>query len=41
MTAPNLTAAESDVVWAAYTAAEGLQERTEPADRTAGGPVAG
>lgn len=36
MTAPNLTVAESDVVWAAYSAAEGIPEHAEPADRVGG-----
>ncbi|SED97468.1 hypothetical protein [Rhodococcus koreensis] len=36
MTTPELAAAERDVVWAAYTAAEGAVDAIEPADRASG-----
>lgn len=36
MTTPELTAAERDVVWAAYTAAEGAVDAIEPEDRASG-----
>ncbi|MCZ4590315.1 hypothetical protein O4328_43015 [Rhodococcus opacus] len=36
MTAPELTATDRDVVWAAYTAAEGAVDAIERADRASG-----